>query len=649
MRKKQKNRPKASIKQKGITTKYGFARWHVVFIAAIAFLLYANTLGHEYTQDDAIVITENMYTQEGISGIPGLLSKDTFFGFFKVEGKEQLVAGGRYRPLTPIMFAIEYQIFGENPFIGHLVNILLYMALGVVIYLLLMKIFSQWIDPQKIAFFALIIALLYIAHPVHTEVVANIKGRDELMAMLLSCISLFILFRNNKNPEIKDHLLAGIAFFLAMMSKENGITLIPVVFLISFLLLNRSVKHSAISMIPFITAALIFIVIRMAVIGSGIGDPPLELMNNPFVKVVNGQYVFFDMTEKLATITYTMGKYIQLLIFPHPLTNDYYPRHIEIMQWGDYRVILSLILYLFIMGSLLFFWKRNKVVAFAAFFFLATISIYSNILFPIGTNMSERFLFMPSLAFCLLLGYGLSNIYYKFTPYITYTLLAIIILLYGYKTIDRNVAWKNDYTLYTTDVKTSRNSAKALNAAGGVLSTTASKENNEVKKNSMLQEAIGYLQKAVEIHPNYKNAWLLLGNSQYYQKNYDASIRGYEQALNIDPSFPDANKNLDIVLAEAGRYAGEKENNIPKARKYLLQAYQRNPNDVEVNRLLGIAEGVSGNHQQAVSYFSRIVELQPNNALGYRLLYQAYQQLGDVEEANKYRIKALEIDPNAFK
>ena len=83
---------------------------------------------NKYTQDDAIVITENMYTQEGFSGIPGLLSKDTFFGFFKVEGKEQLVAGGRYRPLTPIMFAIENQIFGNQPFIGHLINIQQYIV-----------------------------------------------------------------------------------------------------------------------------------------------------------------------------------------------------------------------------------------------------------------------------------------------------------------------------------------------------------------------------------------------------------------------------------------------------------------------------------------------------------------------------------------
>jgi len=78
------------------------------------FLLYGNTLNHDYTQDDAIVIYDNMYTTQGISGIPGILKYDTFKGFFKVEGKDKLVSGGRYRPFTLIMFALEWQLFKKQ-------------------------------------------------------------------------------------------------------------------------------------------------------------------------------------------------------------------------------------------------------------------------------------------------------------------------------------------------------------------------------------------------------------------------------------------------------------------------------------------------------------------------------------------------------
>ena len=83
-------------------------------IMAFSFLIYAGTLFHDYTQDDAIVIYDNMFTKQGVSGIPGILKYDTFYGFFKKEGKANLVAGGRYRPLTLVMYALEVQLFSKK-------------------------------------------------------------------------------------------------------------------------------------------------------------------------------------------------------------------------------------------------------------------------------------------------------------------------------------------------------------------------------------------------------------------------------------------------------------------------------------------------------------------------------------------------------
>ena len=169
------------------TTKKSFwknSRLHSLLIMLLAFILYANTLGHDYTQDDAIVIYDNMFTQQGVQGIPGILQYDTFYGFFKTEGKSKLVSGGRYRPFTLIMFAIEWQIFERNPMIGHLVNIILYGLLGICIYFFLIRLFKSPPKDIEPALLALITALLYIAHPIHTEAVANIKGRDEIMSML---------------------------------------------------------------------------------------------------------------------------------------------------------------------------------------------------------------------------------------------------------------------------------------------------------------------------------------------------------------------------------------------------------------------------------------------------------------------------------
>ena len=581
-----------------------------MIVAITSFLLYANTFNHDFTQDDAIVITDNMYTQKGLEGIPGLLTKDTFFGFFKVEGKEKLVSGGRYRPLTPVMFSIEQEVFGNNAPIRHVINALWYAVLCVLIYMLIIKVFEPIIADEKLALFAFIATMLYAFHPIHTEAVANIKGRDEIMAMLLGCTSIFILLRSHGNAILKA-LAAGLVFFMAMMSKENAITLIPVAFLIFFLLRSEKIGKSIVNTLPLVAGCVVFLIIRFSILGFDAIDEPLEMMNNPFVKFENGAYSFFTTAERASAILFAMGWYIWLLVFPHPLTNDYYPRQVDVMGLSDPMVLLSAAVLLVLTIAGFWFWKKNKVISFSVFYFLITISIFSNVLFPIGTHLSERFLFMPSLGYCLLMAYVMWNIYYKFGSYVFYGLFLVMLGLYGLKTVTRNMDWKDDYTLYTTDVKVSNNSAKALNAAGGVLVSGSVDIIDAAEKQKVLVQSEEYLNKALTIHPNYKNAWLLLGNSRFYQKKYAGAIPALENALRIDPGFQDAYGNLATVLREAGRYAGEVEQNVAKAKNLLMRSLEMNKNDFETNRMMGIAHSVSGEHAEAVKYYKEVIRLVP--------------------------------------
>ncbi len=163
-------------------------------IFAFAFLLYANTLTHGFVLDDAIVITDNMYTSKGVEGIPGILSKETFYGFFKVEGKETLVSGGRYRPMTLVLFAMVYQVAGASPFIFHLLTVLLFAATCVVLYRTLLLLLTPRGNDYA-ALFAWLATLIFAAHPIHTEVVANIKGCDEIVTLLGSLGTLYFTFR----------------------------------------------------------------------------------------------------------------------------------------------------------------------------------------------------------------------------------------------------------------------------------------------------------------------------------------------------------------------------------------------------------------------------------------------------------------------
>ncbi len=616
---------------------------HYITIMVFGFILYANTLTHDYTQDDAIVIYDNMFTTKGISGIPGLLTKDTFFGFFKEEGKTKLVAGGRYRPLTPIMFAIEYQFFGKKPWIGHLINVLLFGFLGCIIYAISYLLFID-IFPKDIKLLAFVSALIFIAHPIHTEVVANIKGRDEIMAMLGSLASFYFLLKHVEKPSIKYLIYAGLCFFLGILSKENTITFLAIVPLGLILFKQQKWTKSLRLMLPAIAATTIFLIIRSSILGFDMGGNSTELMNNPFLKWNGTRYIPFDSGEKLATIFYTLLIYLKLLIVPHPLTHDYYPRHIDIMSFSDITVLFSVLLNIGLVVLSFFLLKKNKFISYCIWFYFISLSIVSNIVFPIGTNMSERFLFMPSLAFAWFTAYLFLHGFRKKST-LTLAIGSVLLLLFSIKTVSRNMVWKDDYTLFTTDVKTSSNSAKLLNAAGGALSTTSEKLTKGPIKTKNLNQAIEYLNQAIEIHPTYKNAYLLRANSHYYLENYTESIQDYEKSLSLDPDYKPALKNLPIALRQAGRYFGEKMNDIPRALKYLKQAEQLGEKDPEVFRLMGISYGMQKNHLKAIEYFKKTVDLQPENAQGYVNLGIAYKNAGDEVSAQKQFDLASAIDP----
>lgn len=631
-------------------------RWLAGVLMVVAFLLYANTFGHEYAQDDAIVITENMYTTQGIKGWAGIFSKDTFFGYFKVEGKDRLVSGGRYRPLSLALFAVEYQFFGDNPGIMHVFNALWYALVVLMVYISVLWLFRLSLEKggqlsvqqHYIAFAA---ALIFAVHPVHTEAVANIKGRDEIMSLLGSLAALVCSLRAYHERQWRWMLPAMLAFFLGLLSKENAITFLAVVPLAIWLFgratVGETVRYSA----PLLVAALAFLLLRAAVIGWEFGPESRELMNNPFLKIESNRWVDFSASEKLATIIYTLGKYLQLLVLPYPLTHDYYPRQIPIMGWTDLRTLLSLLAY----AALLVYGLRQllarKPAAFMVWFFIATISIVSNLVFPIGTNMSERFLFMPSVAYGFAVAWLLAHFFIKkpagksqWTALWAST--GLIVLVYAALTLARNPVWKNNYTLFTTDIQTSAQSAKLQNAAAGELSSYWLGLPDRDNRREIVERALGHAREAVRIHPSYLNAYLIMGNCYNYLQRYDESVEAYQKALTINPDFEQADVNLALTYRDAGRYYGEQRQDLPKALYYLQEAWRRNPADYETARLLGVANGMSGNHSKAIELFTKATELQPDNAIAWYDLGTAYIISGQAAVGQPFIDKAKSLDPN---
>ncbi len=644
MAKELKKTPKTTLPSSwlGIPTSY-LGR----LFALLGFLLYVQTSGFDYTQDDAIVINENMFTTEGIKGIPGLFSYDTFYGYFKDPAKTRLVSGGRYRPLTPAMFAFEYDLAGPKPWLSHLMNAVWYGVLCWVLFGFL----REWMTPRLGGAAALQAAawgaLIFAVHPIHTEAVANIKGRDEIIAALGAIAGLWLLIRAERDPQpLATRIGAAVLFLAGMLSKENVITMLAIAPL-TLWWYHKSPGVKWVSAIwPIVVASLLFIVIRGAVTGWSPGEAPKELMNNPFLKIENGNYVPFSAGEKSATIVYTMGKYLKLLVFPYPLTHDYYPRHIDIQHWGKPFVLLSLLVWLGLLYAVIRGWKERSWWAMGILFYVCTMSVTSNILFPIGTNMSERFAFLPSIGFAILAGYAFARASQSgYKKAATATGLILLLTFSGW-TLVRSRVWQNNSTLFTTDIRTSTRSAKLLNAVGGDLITRSELEKDPVLRKEMLTEAQTYLKRALEIHPNYKLGYLLLGNSYFHLGDLDQAVTYFRHVLKMDPEYKEGKRNLGVALRDLGKLQGETHQNLTGAITLLQEAVQYLPDDYETYHLLGVAHGQKGEVQKAIGYFKKEIELVPKNATAHFNLGIAYRQSGDEVAARASFETARNLDPN---
>ncbi len=664
------------------------SRWPALVIFALAFLTYANTLKHDYTQDDAIVIYDNMFVTKGLKGLPGIFSEDTFFGFFKEEGKANLVEGGRYRPFTLAMYALEVQLFAPQKkdangqivrdkdgdvvydpyqvdgkegklntvkFMGHLISVLLYGLTGVVLYFLLIALLGKRYGTYFTYFVAFFTALLFIAHPIHTEAVANIKGRDEIMALLGSLGATWFVLKYAEQKRMLDLIWAGLAFFIALLSKENTITFLGAVPIAFYFFTKTSWSKIISYMTPLLAATVLFLAIRFSIVGWGIGKESMELMNNPFLKIENGQWVTLSFSEKLSTIFPTLGYYLKLLVFPHPLTHDYYPRQFDISGWSNPGAIVSLLLYVGLLVYAFMGWKKKDPISFGILYFMGTLFIVSNIVFAVGTNMSERFAFMPSVGFTLILSILAFRLAKRlnqgkkikaFSQLQSMMMaLGLVVVLFSVKTVMRNTVWKNNFTLFTTDIAVSENSAKLHNAVGGELIRYHHDHPDPNVRQQKLTEATQHLEKALSIHPTFKNSMLQLGNAYNYLQQYEKSVSYYQRVLALDPNDVDAHNNLGITYREAGKYYGEQKGDLATATNYLRKAYELRPQEYETLRLLGVAYGIQGQHNQAVEFFQKAVDVQPQNADAVWNLGNAYFYLGDQDRANALRQRAVQMDP----
>lgn len=638
-------------------------------ILIMAFLLYGQTMWYDYALDDSIVIKKNEFAKQGVSGIGDILSNDTFVGFFGK--KKNLVAGGRYRPLSVVTFAIEYQMFGMKPGISHFFNILLYALTGIILFKILSYLLARFSAIKWYFSIPFVATLLFMAHPVHTEVVANIKGRDEIMTLLGSLITLWYSLKYLDTKQMKYLVYSFIAFFLAYLSKENTVTFLAVIPLAIHFFTDHKLKDNLVSFAPLVLATLIFLVIRQAILGSFSAPVAKELMNNPFLEATEG--------EKFATIFYTLGLYIKLLFFPHPLTYDYYPKQIPIIGWGDVRAWGSLLIYVALGVYALITFRKKSIVSFSIIFYIATLSVVSNLVFPVGTFMNERFIFISSIGFCLIIAWLLVE---KLPLLIknpkTYTnvltgILAVVLLLYSVKSISRNTAWVDDYTLFTTDASTSTESAKGNAAVASLYREKAEAALDPAEKEKYWNLAIQHFAKSIEVHPQYFDVHLDLAVCHFkHNKNMEEVNALLIEAFKLNPTNPkvmqfcnaiynelgDPKAKLAFfqklneispgdyqVLYTIGSIYGKDLQNLSRAVEYFEQAIARNPKGIEAYKDLGVAYGFTKDYEKSIEMSKKAIAIDPSDAQTYVNIGVNYRNLGDEAKAKEYFAKAAEWDP----
>jgi tetratricopeptide (TPR) repeat protein len=472
-------------------------QYFVLFIVAI--LAYSNTLTHSYTWDDALVIQQNEYTKAGIKGLKNIWTKKVFLHNRNV-----------YRPVPQSIYTITYQIAPNKPNLAHFVNVLFYALAAMVTFWFLTLLFTK-----KNTWLIFFISLLFVLHPLHTEVVANIKSLDEILAYLFGLLSLsyWIIFLEKKN--IKNFIFTILFFTLAILSKISAITFLaifPLIFLFYFediklifkslfaylknIFVAVSLSNKTISILSFILLILIYVfykkglnvLIIPAIISFAI------LLFKTQQKIIR-LAIFSLITFILSGFNFEISLIVLPLLFSHYLLMDNKNKLSEIIIYLVIFVISFSIVNLELGKSIfilflcsfpfLFKLKKEKIVL----IFLAILII---ITFIINMEFNRIIVILLSLI-----------IYFTAYKKINYKLLFLILISISL-VLDSYVYEKTSYfqQANVSNQIVSIENNQDVSVGMSILHNTLSEENNsEIKFTTIAKIQLKYLQLLFYPHP----------------------------------------------------------------------------------------------------------------------------------------------------
>ena len=563
-------------------------------IIGVCFLIYGNSLTNNYSFDDEYVIVNNKRVAQGFSGISEI---------FKTRYLESSTQNYGYRPITLTSFAIEYELFGAKPFVSHFINLLLYILTSLLIFKILRSLFknNHWFLP-------LFITILFIVHPIHSEVVNNVKSRDELLCFLFALLALgsAIKYVRKERPV----WLVGVFVFmvLSFLSKLSALTFLAIIPLTIYFFENANKKTMLKLMGALLLPLVIFRLINTQLIETS-GSRNLLYIENPLF--VNDMGFF----SKIPMAFYSVFYYIKLLFVPHPLVSYYGYEHVTIVGWENMYVWFGVII---IVPLLIFtIWKlRTKsVLVYGLAFFFVTISMYANLVKPAVGIIAERFAYIPSLGFCIVLGWLLLKLsgvnitskdenQFPKLSYVFWGIGALIVIASSAQVFSRNQDWKDLTTLLEHDLEIAPKSVK-LNMlfANDLFKSVTTEKLNQKDKDSLMERSLFY----------------------------------YNQALATYPKHTPAHNNLGVLYSLKG-------DNVNSHEHFLKASEDENP-DAETFFNLGLSYQAIGDNKNAIENLKKSIALDGKNYRSYYDLMNIYFEEGNVVEALNTNVKMFRIFP----
>ncbi len=393
-----------------------------LLVSLTVLLIYLKTAGFDFVWDDMAFLLKSPYFNGDFSN----LFKSVIPGYANSH---------IYSPLVFSLYFIFYKIFGSNPLPYHLLNITYYLLTTLLIYSFFLKL-----TKKRIAFLA---ALFFAATPLHVEPVCWISGNGYLLGLLFLMLSfnVFIDYMKKDREKTRNHLLLVYLFAAAAYLSQPFTAVLPVLFIIyAFIFCKQHLSKAFHAAIPLM-----------------IFSPMILLLN--YITTVSTRLIEAGpllFSSKIAIL----GKNLANLFVPV----DYSPLYPEapLYIFTPLQIILAIILLIIL--ALLFFTLNNKFYRFFILWACASLFLYSNIFFNLKHPSSDRYLYLPSVASSLLIGYLAYSLFFKIKKPVFRIMICVgtatLLAFYIFTAINYSEVWKNSYNLWTYTYK--KNPASSL-------------------------------------------------------------------------------------------------------------------------------------------------------------------------------------------